>query len=1156
MDRCLRPLTGVLLAVSFSAVQAQFAAQAPEVIPHGSSTRLPATSNVVTVSGDAGTRAGSNLLHSFSVFNIFSGGTVTYTSPTAPGPAVGHVVTRVTGGTSEITGGKFSLIQGTLTGIAGASFWFINPNGIIFGSGAVLNGASAFHFSTADYIKLADGVSISANPEQGAALTVAPPAAFGFLTANPAAITVGNTTGSILRPRLSTGATNPEGTLSLVGGTIDIGPPDGTPGFAPGAKGPGFIHAHSRLNLVSVASAGEATFDGRGFNVDAFPQLGAINIKQGGVVDSREVFIRAGRLTLDNGAIVPWVFRSLLPAGTVLDGGEVNVNVSNEMIVRGQLVNGALPNLGFPAGIYTFSVPVASEASMNEATASRAVPDINIQAGSVSVDGGGGTIGAANIRSERFAPGAAADVVIDTGSLEVRNGGFIAVNNFFGTTPPPPGSAASPAPPAGGTLTVNAEHVELSGEGTPAFTGIAGQSNFNNFYSPAASQPDIRRDPRLTNADGATVTINVTGPGSLVVRGGAEISTDSFGLGRAGDIDIQATDIFLSRDGAATGLIASQSLFAGPSGDVKINAAGRIVMSGGFQISATTGGTGDGGIVTVAAGQSISMDGTNTGIFSTTVRPPESRLNTFANRMGASTFAALRTGLGLPANADIPQVLEALNSFIPAGRAAPLTRVSDLTIGDAGKLTVTTPLMSMKNGARIDNSTAWDGSAGEIFVNIGSLDLNSGAQIRSQSGLVRLSTGILEVGSGDAGKVTITASDSNSVTISGVNSGISTTTFGAGQGGAIEITGAGEVVIRDRGTVSSSTEGVGAAGEVKVSTPRLTMGDGARISVSTSGAGNAGTIGAEVGALNLTGGARIESNTIAAGAGGGITVEASNVSIFGDDTGLFTTASSTGNAGQIAVSTSTLMLGERGRIDSSTLGAGNGGAINLTAAAEVGILSGGSLRADSLGSGNTGSITIAAGDRIVMDNGSISTRAVTSDGGNITLMAPNIIRLNNSQITTSVESGTGGGGNIFIDPQFVILNGSSITANAFGGPGGNITIVANNFLADPTSVVQASSALSTPGTVQIQSPDNNVASDIAQLPRELVDASRLLRGGCSARRTGAPSSFMVAGRGGVPVDPDGYLPAFSASAGPFAGARGAEAGQGFALAMAGLDCWR
>ena len=981
------------------------AGHAEIVLPSGTTLQ-----GAMTLSGDNpvhATRIGSNLLHTVSVFNVLTGESVTYTPPTTGG-AVSDVMTRVSGAQS-------SLIQGTINGIPGARFWFINPNGISFASGAVLNGASMFHFSTAHYIKLADGAIISANPLQGGALTVAAPSDFGFLTANPAPISVGNTTGTILRPR-TPGATttNPDGTLSLVGGTVHIGPPAGMPG----ATGPGFIHAHSRLNLVSVASAGEARFDGRGFNVDTFAQLGDVNIKQGSVVDSKEVFIRAGRLTLDNGAIVPWVFRSLLPQqqpqlSQLLNGGEVNVRVSNEMTVRGTATPaGGAPNLGFPAGIYTFSVPVNSEISLSRPMA---VPDINIQAGSVSVSGAGNTpVVVANIRSERFAPGSGADVVINTGALEIRDGAVVAVNNFFGL----PVGVAPPSGETPGTLTVNAGHVELSaGPGVTRFTGIGGQSDFaaNNLYSAAATtNPALffRRDPRLTNAEGANVTINATG--SLIVRGGAEISTDSFSLGRAGDINIQARDILLSRDGAATGVIASQSLFAGASGNLNIDATGRIVMSGGFEISATTGGTGDGGRVNVSAGEFIGLDGVNTGIFSRTVLPPENRLNAFAVRMGQPTYAALRAAHNVPASGDLSDVLAALNSFRPAGVGPTLISIPDLTLGDSGNVTIAAPRLTMSNGARIDNSTAWAGNAGEINVNVGSASVNSGAQVRSQSGLVRSSTGLLEVGSGNAGKVTINASDLSTITLSGPGSAISTSTFGAGAGGAIQLTSAGDVRISD----------------------------------------------------------------------------------------------------------------------------------------------GASITADSFGTGITGDISITAGNSIMMDNGTISTSARTSDGGNIKLTAPLTVQLTGSRITTSVESGTGGGGNISIDPEFVILKGSSITANAFGGPGGNVTIVANTFLSDAFTVVEASSALSTPGTVQILSPDNNVASDIAQLPGELVDASRLLQGACSARRAGAASSFTLAGRGGVPVDPDGYLPSFVAIGGPSDGVSSAGAGQGLALATAGWDCWR
>jgi hypothetical protein len=92
--------------------------------------------------------------------------------------------------------------------------------------------------------------------------------------------------------------------------------------------------------------------------------------------------------------------------------------------------------------------------------------------------------------------------------------------------------------------------------------------------------------------------------------------------------------------------------------------------------------------------------------------------------------------------------------------------------------------------------------------------------------------------------------------------------------------------------------------------------------------------------------------------------------------------------------------------------------------------------------------------------------------------------------------------------------------------------------------------------VQIESPENNVAGSIAQLPQTFADASRLLREACSARRAGTPSSFMVAGRGGVAADPDGYLPSFATKPGPIAGAD-SPTRPGLALAMANYrDCER
>ena len=148
-----------------------------------------------------------------------------------------------------------------------------------------------------------------------------------------------------------------------------------------------------------------------------------------------------------------------------------------------------------------------------------------------------------------------------------------------------------------------------------------------------------------------------------------------------------------------------------------------------------------------------------------------------------------------------------------------------------------------------------------------------------------------------------------------------------------------------------------------------------------------------------------------------------------------------------------------------------------------------------------------------MTGGSVSTRAITSDGGNIALNAPRMIQLTDSQITTSVGMGEGRGGNINIDPQALILNNSRILANAFGGPGGNINITADVFLVNsggmfPTSlagIVDASSALSTPGTVNIEATFTNVAGSFFQLPSTPLQATELLRASCAARFAGGKS---------------------------------------------------
>src|SRR4051794_18592546 len=78
------------------------------------------------ISADLGKRAGKNLFHSFSTFNIKTGETADFTGPTS----VKNVLARVTGGQPSSIAGKLRVA------IPDANFYLMNPAGVIFAPGA------------------------------------------------------------------------------------------------------------------------------------------------------------------------------------------------------------------------------------------------------------------------------------------------------------------------------------------------------------------------------------------------------------------------------------------------------------------------------------------------------------------------------------------------------------------------------------------------------------------------------------------------------------------------------------------------------------------------------------------------------------------------------------------------------------------------------------------------------------------------------------------------------------------------------------------------------------------------------------------------------------------------------------------------------------
>jgi filamentous hemagglutinin family protein len=1080
--------TGMLLCVGYAQVTTN-------ITSSGLGTAVSQAGTTWNITG--GTRVGSNLFHSFGLFNVGANDTANFNNTS--GQATSNILGRVT---ERQVSNIFGTIQTTNFGTA--NLFLMNPFGWIFGPNARLLVGGSFHATTADYILLEDRNRFNAVPSGAdTLLTVAAPAAFGFLTATPGSINVqtgvlNNVSNPNLAARQFTSLLQvPAGqAISFVGGPITIAPsasgsPPSNSVFLPFVIAPGGI-----VNLVSVASPGEVTALSRSgpltpINTDGFAKLGDVTMSGGSVVDGREIFVRSGRLLMTDSALAPGFGRNRGPTIPLItpNGGQVDIRVSDEMRIEGFTQVGGIVNPGIRTFTGVGGGPPPTGIIGGE------VPSIFIDANSISMRGAQATI-----QAVRQGPGAPGKVEINADTVTLEGGSAIgAVNQFAG---------------AGTPVTVNSRTVTLSGDpNSSRRTGIFSNSNFHPLSLPTAPTPSFVSD--LTLADSGPITINAID--KLTVVGNAAITSDSTAFGASSKITLNVGDALFSGQGA----LSAQSLLAGASGSITVNATGQVDIRDGFNVTAATFGSGDAGAITITANGGVNLSGTNSGIFSVTTQAPDTTYDTFAQRYDTffrtnrggiriPNYASLRTALTVaPGPGDLMQVLAKLNAINSAGN--PLVPVTDFIPGIGGTVSITTPVLAASAGALIESSTGWGGNAGHINANVGSLFLNDGASISSRSGRVSITTGVPTVGAGDAGNISLTASDVMSIS----GGAISTTTFGNGNAGRISLS-ANQVNVQNGGSVTSESggtlagqffAGTGNAGQIAVSTPTLAMADGGTISVKTSGGGNAGNISLNVANFTQSGGSRVDSSTSGAGSGGDITVTAANsASISGAGTGLFSTASSTGAGGDINLQAPQIQI-----LDGATISANSTGTATATA-------------------GNVNVVT----SNLNMQTGSITTESTLADGGNISITTTgSMIHLTDSEITTSVESGSGSGGNITIDSDLVVLDNSRILANAFGGPGGNINITADVFLVNsggtlPTSltgIVDASSALSTPGTIDIQATFTDVTGEVAQLPETPLRATELLRAACAARFAGGKaSSLVLGGRDGVPIQPGGLLP--------------------------------
>ncbi len=622
-----------------------------------------------------------------------------------------------------------------------------------------------------------------------------------------------------------------------------------------------------------------------------------------------------------------------------------------------------------------------------------------------------------------------------------------------------------------------------------------------------------------------------------------------------GGIQVVGRDISLNQS-----QIAAATAGAGQGGNIMVNAQGKLSLSGvnpnaqapsaWIVNQVAPGATGNGGAVNIQAGLLTLQDGAAIETLSLGAGAA-GNVQVTADTIDARNEVALNSPLAPFGNTRSRIASENYAS----GAQGDITVVArKLTLEDSAFVgTIGLPGATGQGGnISVDVADEIDASGvGSISYTTSGIDVY--ALGIGNSGNIKVSTGTLNLT--DGGTILTYASPIEDVPNSGIGSAGNVTVI-ARQ--AINMVGVSSILPTDLTYIGSFTHGHGNSGNLTVITPILSLKDGASLGTSTipvpdgdypNNLGNSGDVTVNVAERLTVSGinkftlapTNLGSGTYSDGKSGDVTIHTNQ--LFVTDGGAITNiTAATGNAGTLTIQANDILV-EGQNISPSAIAAsalilnkttreiynlpdvptGNIGVLNINTH-NLTVRNGGGLSVTHDGTGNAGQLNIQA-DKVSLDTGSISATTASEKGGNINLVVENALVSRHGSQITATAGGSGNGGNITINAPVILgLENSDIIANAVTGNGGNIQITTQGIFGfqysnqlTPDSDIVASSQFGVNGTVQIHLLSVDPTNGLAQLPTNLTDGSRQIAQGCSDNQG---SSFVATGRGGLPANPD------------------------------------
>ncbi|HEY9649440.1 MAG TPA: filamentous hemagglutinin N-terminal domain-containing protein, partial [Coleofasciculaceae cyanobacterium] len=494
------------------------------------STTVTSNGSTSTITG--GTRAGSNLFHSFQEFSIPQGSEAFFNNDFD----IQNIISRV-------TGGKTSTIDGILRANGTANLFLINPSGIIFGANAQLNIGGSFIATTADSLKFSDGSEFSAtNPTAPPLLVVNVPIGLQF-GSNPGTIINRSQANSLLplpNPNQVGLEVLPGQTLGLIGGDVLL-------------EGGNLRAFQGQIELGSVASSGfvslTPTTTGLNFGYQGIETFGSIELSGTAAVNASglgggTIRVRGGDVSLTEGSkLVAETFGDMNGGGIDIQANQFNVRSQAYVSTSTFLGSGAGGSLTVTAD--DVNVEGTSPFTTSQQLLTGTFNPLNLRDGLFSLSGGSGKAG---------------DLTINAARLHLQNGANVLTTAFLNGD--------------GGNLTLNISELGDFSDGSLLFTGSAGAGDAGNIAITAkqlrllegtsisttpgptssgrggnlmltADSVELRGTPAEATVPGGlfTTTLGTGDAGNLTIAtnqlrvfNGTHISTSTAGSGRGGDL--------------------------------------------------------------------------------------------------------------------------------------------------------------------------------------------------------------------------------------------------------------------------------------------------------------------------------------------------------------------------------------------------------------------------------------------------------------------------------------------------------------------------------------------------------------------------------------------------------------------------------------------